>query len=202
MEHSLAFLKRHAKFAPLIKKHGKPDLDRYHGKMKIFSSILRSMIYQQISGKAAKAIHDRFLVLFPKTGPTPALLLKIPTTKLRAAGLSKSKIEYMRDAARKFKDGTIREKDFPSLASDEIIVNLTEIKGVGVWTAHMLLIFTLKRLDILPTGDLGIQKGFKILYKLRSLPDHDRMEKLAMEWREHASVASWYLWRVADGAKR
>ena len=195
-------LKRDPHFAPLIKKHGPPDLTRYHGKMRIFSAILRSIIFQQISGSAARAIQARFLALFPKSGPTPALVLKASSTKIRAAGLSAQKIAYMKDAAKKFNDGAIDERNFKKMTSQEIIDHLVQIKGVGVWTAHMLLIFTLHRVDILPTGDLGIQKGFQAMYKLRSLPSHTHMERLAKPWREHASIASWYLWRVADDAKK
>ena len=104
----------------------------------------------------------------------------------------------MRDAAKKFLDGTINPRKFAKMSSQEITDHLVQIKGVGVWTAHMLLIFTLLRPDILPTGDLGIRKGFQKVFRLRSMPDHKRMEKLARGWREHASVASWYLWRVVD----
>ena len=202
MRDSLAILKRHAKFGPLIKKHGPPDFSRYHGKDKVFSAILRSIISQQISTKAAAAIRGRFLELFPKSGPTPETILKMPVRKLRAAGLSAQKVAYMRDAAKKFKDGTINPRKFPKMTSTEITEHLVQIKGVGVWTAHMLLIFTLFRSDILPTGDLGIRKGFQIVYKLRTLPNHRQMERLAQAWREHASVASWYLWRVADQEKK
>lgn len=198
MEESLAFLRTHDTFSPLIEKYGPPDFSRYHGRARIFTAILRSIISQQISTKAAAAIRTRFLALFPKSGPTPKTLLHMPTAQLRAAGLSNQKIAYMRDAAEKFKDGTINPRKFARMTSDEIIEHLVAIKGVGVWTAHMLLIFTLQRPDILPTGDLGIKKGFKKIYNLRSLPDHRRMEKLAKDWREHASVASWYLWRVID----
>lgn len=199
---SLKHLAKHKKFGPLIKKHGPPDFSRYHGKARVFTAILRSIISQQISTKAAAAIRGRFLALFPKSGPTTELLLKMRVAKLRTAGLSAQKVAYMRDAAAKFKDGTINPRSFAKMASQEIIDHLVQIKGVGVWTAHMLLIFTLHRPDILPTGDLGIRKGFQVVYKLQSLPDHKKMEKLAKEWREHASVASWYLWRVADGAKK
>jgi DNA-3-methyladenine glycosylase II len=198
MEKSLNVLRKYPQFKALIKKHGPPDFSRYHGKARIFTAILRSIISQQISTKAAAAIRARFLALFPKSGPTPELLLKMPAAKLRTAGLSTQKINYMRDAAEKFKDGTINPRKFAKMTSDEIIEHLVQIKGVGVWTAHMLLIFTLERPDILPTGDLGIRRGFQKLYNLRKEPTHDKMEKLAKEWREHASVASWYLWRIVD----
>lgn len=199
---ALRMLKQDPHFAPLIQKHGPPDLTRYHGKMRIFSAILRSIIFQQISGSAARAIQARFLALFPKSGPTPGLVLKSSVIKMRSAGLSVQKIAYMKDAAKKFKDGIIKDRDFKKMTSQEIIDHLVQIKGVGVWTAHMLLIFTLHRVDILPTGDLGVQKGFQAVYKLRSLPSHKHMERLAKPWREHASIGSWYLWRAADDAKK
>jgi len=194
-------LNRVPQFKPLIKRYGLPDFKRYHGQARIFTAILRSIISQQISTKAAAAIRTRFLALFPKSGPTPELVLQMHARKLRAAGLSVQKINYMRDAAKKFKDGTINPHKFKSMTSEDIIKQLVQIKGVGVWTAHMLLIFTLHRPDILPTGDLGIKKGFQVAFKLATLPNHDTMELLAKKWREHASVASWYLWRAADGAK-
>ena len=198
---SLTHLRKYAVFRPLIKKHGPPDLKRHNGRMKVFTAILRAIISQQISTSAARAIRGRVWGLFPKSGPTPHLLLEIPIEKLRTAGLSSMKINYMRDAAVKFNDGTINPRKFPKMTSEQITDHLVQIKGVGEWTAHMLLIFTLHRPNILPTGDLGIRKGFKIIYKLRSLPSHERMEKLAKDWREHASVASWYLWRAADDVK-
>lgn len=197
-ERSLQHLSRNKHFGPLIKKHGPPDFTRYHGRSRVFTALLRSIVSQQISTKAAAAVRERFLKLFPKNGPTPNSILEMPAQKLRAVGLSKRKIEYMRDAARKFKDRTVNPRKFRTMTSQEIINHLVQIKGVGVWTTHMLLIFTLKRPDILPTGDLGIRRGFQRLYGLKKEPTHARMEQLAKEWREHASVASWYLWRMID----
>lgn len=170
--------------------------------MRVFSALLRSIIYQQLSGKAAGAIHTRLLALFPKSGPTPELLLKIRAPKLRAAGLSVQKITYVRDLAEKFLDGTINEKQFSKMSSQDVIDHLVQVKGVGVWTAQMLLIFTLNRPDILPTGDLAIQKGFQILYGLKAKPNKKHMEKLASPWMAEATAGSWYLWRVADEAKK
>jgi 3-methyladenine DNA glycosylase/8-oxoguanine DNA glycosylase len=189
-------------FRPLIKKHGPVDLTRYHRRQKtVFQALLRSIVYQQISGKAAASILARVEALFPKNKPTPELLLKLPDAALRAAGLSGQKVVYVKDLASKCLDGTIDEKRFPRMTSQEIIEHLVQVKGIGVWTAQMLLIFTLYRPDILPWGDLAIQKGFRTLYGLRSLPDKKRMEKLAEPWKEHASAASWYLWRIADMEK-
>ncbi len=202
MKDTTVLLRKDPRFAKLIKKHGPPDLTRYHGKIGVFEALLRAIIYQQLSGNAARAIHQRILALFPPGTPSPKAMLKIRTQKLRAAGLSAQKIGYVRDLAEKYLDGTINEKQFPKMTSEEIIEHLVQVKGIGTWTAHMLLIFTLQRPDILPTGDLGIRKGFQIVYKLRTLPDHKKMEALARPWRQSASAASWYLWRVADDAKR
>jgi DNA-3-methyladenine glycosylase II len=177
---SIRALKRDPKLAPVVRKFGPVDLSRYHRSHKtIFERLLRSIVYQQISGKAAAAILERVCELFPGDRPTPTLLLKLPRAKLRKAGLSPQKIEYVRDLAAKYLDGTIDEKRFPRMTSEEIIAHVVQVKGIGVWTAQMLLIFTLYRPDILPWGDLGIQKGFKEVYGLRKLPDKKTMERLA-----------------------
>ena len=205
---SIAHLKKDKHFATLIKKHGPPEIDRYHlsaqagGKIDVFHALLRSIVYQQLSGKAAATILARVVALFPDAKPTPEALLKIRAPRLRKAGLSAQKVSYVRDLARKCLDGTIDQKLFPKMTSAEIIEHVTAVKGIGTWTAHMLLIFSLNRLDILPTGDLGIRKGFQIVYGLKELPDAKTMDKLAKDWRDHASVAAWYLWRVADDKKK
>jgi len=212
MDESLAFLRRHKHFKPLIKLHGAPKLRRGRN---AFQALARAIIYQQISTAAALSVYRKFVALFgielPATldwekpvarkFPTPEEVLSIPDAKLRSAGLSSQKVAYIKDLALKFSDGTIEHKRLARMESDEIVTHLTQVKGIGVWTVHMFLIFTLNRPDILPVGDLGIRKGFQILYGLRELPTPTKMEKLAVEWRPHASVASWYLWRVADGVK-
>lgn len=199
---SITVLNKDKKLASLIKKYGPPDLAKYHGRKDIFHSLLRSIVYQQISGAAAASILARVHALYPRKKPTPELVLKTPKTKLRAAGLSTQKVSYVKDLAKKFADKEIDTHRFPEMSSQEIIEHVVRIKGIGEWTAHMLLIFTLDRPDILPVGDLGIRKGFQKVYKMRVLPDKKRMEKVAAPWRAHASVASWYLWRVADEDKR
>ena len=198
MSQSVAALKKRKQFAPLIKKHGPPDFTRYHGKRGIFESLLRSIVYQQLSGHAAKAIHMRVCTLYPKNKPTPELVLKTHAPKLRKAGLSAQKVAYTKDLAKYFEKGLINEKKIRRMESAEIIETLTKIKGVGVWTVQMLLIFTLQRPDILPTDDLGIRKGFQKVYGLPSLPTKRDMEALAAPWAEHATAASWYLWRSLD----
>ena len=200
---SIAVLKRDKRFARLIQKHGTPDFKwNNFERGNAFQSICRSIIYQQVSGAAAATILARFVALFPKGEfPTPLAVRKTPVGKMRAAGVSAQKASYIKDLALKFSDGTIRHHSLNQMTNEEIVEHLTQVKGIGVWTVHMFLIFTLKRRDVLPTGDLGIRKGFQIVYGLKSLPDRAKMEKLAAPWRAHASLASWYFWRAADSAK-
>ena len=115
--------------------------------------------------------------------------------------MSGQKASYIKDLALKFTDGTILESKLDTMSTEEILTHLIQVKGIGVWTVHMFMIFTLGRLNVLPVGDLGVRKGLQVVYKLRELPSPEKMEKLAKPWRQHASVASWYLWRVADDAK-
>ncbi len=199
IEDALAVLKRDKRFAALIRKHGVPDLKR---RGKPFQSLIRAIVGQQVSTAAARTIYARFIALFPKGKfPTPEMVQKIPLEKMRGAGLSGQKASYIKDLAEKFSDGTIRHRSLHRMKSEEIIEHLVQVKGIGVWSAHMFLLFTLNRPDILPTGDLGLRKGFQIVYGLRTLPEHAHMERLARPWRPHASIASWYLWRAADEAK-
>jgi 3-methyladenine DNA glycosylase/8-oxoguanine DNA glycosylase len=189
--------------AALIDRFGPPDLSRYHANSRgLFPALLRSIVYQQISGTAAAAILARVHALFPDGTPTPEALLRMRAPRLKKAGLSVQKITYVRDLAKKCLDGTIDESRFPTMTSVEIVEHLVQVKGIGQWSAQMLLIFTLYRPDILPIGDLAIQKGFKEVYGLRALPNKRQMERIAQPWRLHATAASWYLWRVADDAKR
>ncbi len=199
---SVALLRKDKRFAALIKKYGPPGIEAYHGKLDIFNSLLRSIVYQQLSGKAAATILARVVALFPDGKPTPAGLLKIRTPRLRKAGLSGQKVAYVRDLAAKCLDGTVDQKRFPKMTSEEIVEHLTAVKGIGEWTAHMLLIFTLHRVDILPTGALAIRKGCQSVPGLNQMPNPKERAKRAQDWRAHASVASWYLWRVADEAKK
>lgn len=206
MEKALESLSKDKRFAPLIKKHGKPNLKRG---INLFQALVRAIVYQQLSGKAAATIYGRFVVLFnkPKTPPSklrfpkPEQVLEADFLQLRSVGLSGQKATYIQDLAQKFTDGTVKHKQLHKMSSEEVTKHLTQVKGVGVWTVHMLQIFTLGRSDVLPVGDLGIQKGFQVVYKLKKLPNAKEMETLAAPWRAHASVASWYLWRAADEAK-
>lgn len=197
-EKSRQALSKHAAFRPLIKKHGLPE--KAHT-TRPFHALVRAIVYQQISGSAAASILKRFKALFGGKLPTPQALAAMPSARLRSAGISPQKAAYLHDLATKCIDGTVREKNLASMSNDEIIAMLTQVKGVGVWTVHMFLLFTLRRSDVLPTLDLGIKKGFHIVFGLDALPSHEVMERIAAPWRAHASLASWYLWRAADEAK-
>lgn len=182
-------------FAPLILRLPKPKFT----KRDPFEALVSAIIYQQLSGKAAGTIHKRFLELFPKVShPSPKQIIKISVEKMRSVGLSGQKISYLEDLSEKFLDGTIDPNLFPKMTDEEIRQHLIRVKGIGRWTADMFLMFTLHRPDVLPTGDLGIQKGMQRVYKLKSLPDSARMEKIAKPLRPYATVACWYLWRAID----
>ena len=159
-----------------------------------FASLAESIVYQQLNGTAAATIFARFVALAGDP-LTPEGILKLTDEQMRAAGMSKQKTAYLRDLAAKTTDGTLNFSQLASLTDEEIIEHLTQVKGVGVWTAHMFLMFTLKRPDILPTGDYGVQAAIKRHYKKRKLPKPHIMEKIAKPWVPYRSIASWYLWR-------
>jgi DNA-3-methyladenine glycosylase II len=193
---ALRHLKRDPHLVPLIAQHGRPT---FTPAANTFRALTESIIYQQLSGKAAAAIYSHFLDLFPgRRFPTPGHLLTVPPGKLRAAGLSTQKASYLIDLATKFCDGTIQPRRFASMSNEEISEHLIQVKGIGQWTADMFLMFALNRPDVLPVGDLGIRNGFKKLYHLRKEPTPEKMIALAEPWRPYRTVASWYLWRVLE----
>ena len=173
-----------------------------------FEALLESIIYQQLHGKAAAAILKRLLTAFGELHPTPEHLLEAPDDRLRACGLSASKTKALRDLAAKTIDGTVPTLTaIRRLPDEEIVARLTEVRGIGVWTVQMLLIFRLGRPDILPVTDYGVRKGFALTFgKLKptdkvtpmDLPTPAEMEKRAKKWQPWRSVASWYLWRACD----
>ncbi len=198
LERSVKYLARDPHLGAFIKRHGAISHRRAHAK-NVFQSLAEAIIYQQLSGKAADTICKRFITLFPgKSFPTPEDVLKISPTKMRTAGISQQKAGYLKDLALKCTDGTIVPRKFPRMSDSEIIEHVTAVKGIGEWTAHMFLMFTLGRPDVLPTGDLGIQKGFQKLFKLKKLPSPDHMTRLAKPWLGHRTVACFYLWRFLE----
>ena len=163
-----------------------------------FSTLVRSIVYQQLSGRVASRIFGRLLDLLPDRELTPGAVLALTVEQMRSAGLSGQKTAYIHDLAARTFAGEIDFALLPAMTDDEVIEMLTRVKGVGVWTAHMFLIFALQRPDVLPVGDLGVRTAIRKAYRMRALPRPARMEKIARAWRPWCSVASWYLWRSLD----
>ena len=162
-----------------------------------FHSLAEAIIYQQLNGKAAVTIFKRFAALAGEP-LTPEGILKLSEEQLRSVGLSKQKSSYLRDLAAKTHEGKLDFGRLPKLSDDEVIEHLTQVKGIGVWTAHMFLMFALRRPNVLPTGDFGVRMAMKKYYKKRKLPKPDQMEKIAKAWEPYRSVACWYLWKSLD----
>jgi DNA-3-methyladenine glycosylase II len=163
-----------------------------------FAAVARSIVYQQLSGKAAATIYARFSALFDDGIPNAAQLVALPEETLRSVGLSRQKAAYLRDLARRVHDGELPIETLHELGDDEIIAALTSIKGIGRWTAQMFLMFRLGRPDVLPDLDLGIQKGLQRAYRLRKRPTPRRVLEIGAKWAPYRTVAAWYLWRLLD----
>jgi DNA-3-methyladenine glycosylase II len=162
-----------------------------------FYSLAEAIVYQQLNGKAAATIFKRLAALAGEP-LTPEGILKLTDAQLRSVGLSKQKSSYLKDMAARASRGELDFSRLPEMTDDEVIKHLTQVKGVGVWTAHMFLMFTLKRPNVLPTGDYGIQMAIKKHYKKRKMPKPEVMAKIAKSWEPYRSVACWYLWRSLD----
>src|SRR6266851_1555440 len=162
-----------------------------------FHSLAEAIVYQQLNGKAAVTIFKRFAALAGEP-LTPEGILKLTNEQLRSVGLSKQKASYLRDMSEKTHRGDLNFSTLNEQSDEEVIKHLTQVKGVGVWTAHMFLMFTLRRPNILPTGDYGIQMAIKKHYKKRKMPKPEVMAKIAKSWEPYRSVACWYLWRSLD----
>jgi DNA-3-methyladenine glycosylase II len=162
-----------------------------------FHSLAEAIVYQQLNGKAAVTIFKRLAALAGEP-LTPEGILKLSEAQLRSVGLSKQKSSYLRDMAERAARGDLDFTRLPELTDEAVIEHLTQVKGVGVWTAHMFLMFTLRRPNVLPTGDYGIQAAMRKHYKKRKMPNPKQMEKIAKTWEPYRSVACWYLWRSLD----
>jgi 3-methyladenine DNA glycosylase/8-oxoguanine DNA glycosylase len=163
----------------------------------VFHSLAEAIVYQQLNGKAAVTIFKRFAALAGEPLSAEGIA-KLTAEQMRSAGLSKQKSSYLRDMADRAIRGELSFTHLPEMTDEEVIKHLTQVKGVGVWTAQMFLIFTLKRQNILPTGDFGIRMAMKKHYHKRKLPNPVQMEKIARPWEPYRSIASWYLWRSLD----
>jgi DNA-3-methyladenine glycosylase II len=163
-------------------------------------ALVRSIVYQQLSGKAAATIHGRLVERFAAgTFPDPGALLAMDDDALRACGLSRQKIAALRDLCRRVQDGSLPLDALDAMTDDDVTAALVEVRGIGRWSAEMFLLFHLGRLDVWPVGDLAIQKAVQRLHGLRKHPTAKRMHALGEPYRPYRSVASWYLWRLMDG---
>ena len=181
--------------AALIEKHGALDF-RPEGEM--FQSLVESILTQQLAWSAASAIIERVRKLFPGGVIEAAALYSTPTSKLRKAGVSPQKIRYLKDLSKRVYKGKLDLQVLKEAEDRKLLEALDEVLGIGPWTIHMLLIFTLGRPDVLPVDDLGIRKAIQSLYSLPDLPKKEEIEKLAINWRPYSSIASLYLWRHMD----
>jgi DNA-3-methyladenine glycosylase II len=163
-----------------------------------FETLVKSIVYQQLSGRVAQVIFGRLVAAVPEGLLTPANILALRPAKMRKLGLSKQKTAYIRDLARLTRDGTVDFAALPALPDAEVIERLTKVKGVGVWTAHMFLIFALRRTNVLPSGDLGIRSAIRKAYGLAGLPKPTEIEVLGQRWHPYCTVAAWYLWRSLE----
>jgi DNA-3-methyladenine glycosylase II len=162
-----------------------------------FSSVAEAIVYQQLNGKAAVSIFNRFADVAGRP-ITPEGILKLSDAQMRSVGLSKQKSAYLKDLAAKTASGVLDFARLPELSDEDVIKHLTRVKGIGVWTAHMFLMFSLRRPNVLPTGDYGVQMAVKKHYRKRKLPKPKDMEKIAKAWEPYRSVACWYMWRSLD----
>ncbi len=169
------------------RRRGRPRMDSY-------GTLLRSVVGQQISAKAAASIYDRLLALFDGRTPTPAELLAVEPERLRECGLSGRKVEYIRDLAAHVESGELELERLGVLSDDEVVNEITAIRGFGPWSAHVFLMFCLERPDVLPVGDLGIRRAVQVEYGLDELPAADELTRIAEPWRPHRTLACIYLW--------
>ena len=187
--------------ADVIGRAGPCALDSYW-RRSAFPALVHTIVAQQISTAAASTINRRVRRLFRRSTPTARGLLALGDEDLRGAGLSRQKIVYLRDLAERVRVGELSLAGLSRMSDEEVVEALTRVKGIGVWTAQVFMIFRLGRLDVLPVDDLGLQHGARVLYGLRKLPSERRFLELARPWRPYRSVGCWFLWqgrRLARG---
>ncbi len=192
---ALLYLKKDAKLRKIIEKY---ELSDWEKESDLFKDLIESIINQQLSGKAAATIFGRFKKLFgTKNFPKPKDIFKVSDEKIRACGISYSKIKYIKGICQAIVDKSLDVKKILSLSDEEVIIELTKLKGVGRWTAEMILIFSLQRPDVFSTGDLGLRTAVSKLYKI-DREDKEKIEKISKKWSPYRSLASRLLWRSLD----
>jgi DNA-3-methyladenine glycosylase II len=190
---------RDAPLAALIQEHG-PYEPRPSEKPDIFASLARAIIYQQLAGKAAASIHLRFTQLFTES-VNPQDILGFDIDTIRSAGLSNAKALAVQDLAKHVHEGKLRLSDIQNLNDDELVQSLVRVRGIGPWTAHMFMIFQLGRLNVWPTGDLGVRNGFGIAFCDGETPSVKELAAFGKPFEPYRSIVAWYCWRAADSAK-
>jgi DNA-3-methyladenine glycosylase II len=197
MDYSLALThltEADPKLAAVITQVGDCRLGEQQQTENLLAALAESILYQQLSGKSAAAIHRRFLQLYDNQVPTASAILNTPDELLRGAGISRPKILYLKDLAAKIHDFPTLE-ELSTWEDETIIQTLTQVKGIGRWTVEMLLIFRLHRWDVLPVDDLGIRAAIRKLYDLPDLPNKKTVNQIGQPWQPYRTIASWYLWR-------
>ena len=189
---AVKFLKKDPKFAKIILQVGKYNVKITKNR---YRSLVEAIIAQQLSGSAAESILNRFRKLYKSNFPKPIEVLQTADTKLRKVGLSKMKVIYIKELSKKIESRHLNMRNFSSMNDEQIIEHLTNVKGIGRWTAEMFLIFSMGRWDILPVGDLGLKKGIQLMFSLNELPTEEKIRKVADSWRPYRTVATWYIWK-------
>jgi len=192
-------LRRDPVLAALIREYGPCGLAAAQ-RADHFSALVRAIVFQQLSTKAASTIYSRMVALLPNGALTPEALAGLSDEQLRSAGISRQKGSYLRDLSEKVAAGVVPLDDLEHMDDEQVIEALTKIKGIGRWSAEMFLMFRLHRPDVLPVGDLGIMNAVMKVYRMRKKPSPDRLRRLGEAWRPYRSVASWYLWRSLGSA--
>jgi DNA-3-methyladenine glycosylase II len=191
IEDAIEFLQKDPQLSTIIDSVGSYKLKRRNHH---FSTLVQSIISQQIATSAAEAIFKRFKKLYPKF-PTASEILSTRKSKLRVVGLSGMKIEYLKDLARHVENGKLNMRSLSKMNDEDVITQLTQVKGIGRWTAEMFLIFSLGRQDVFPVDDLGLRKGVQMLFSLPEIPKPKEVEKLGERWKPYRTIATWYLWK-------
>ena len=192
---ALEKLNQDSKMEKLVKDYGIPDFEPQDD---YFKSLMRSIVFQQLSGKVAKIIYQRLTSLLPSNKIIPSEVLTLTNEEMRQVGLSSQKINYIKNLANYFDTNLFNSNKVEKMSNEEISKELIQIKGIGQWTVDMFLMFTLNRSDVMPYSDLGIQKGMKTLFNLDKLPTKEKMEALSIKWKPYRTIACWYLWKIVD----
>jgi DNA-3-methyladenine glycosylase II len=191
-------MRRDPVLAAIIREHGPCALGEARDRFDHFTMLVRAIVFQQLSTKAATTIYNRLLERMPGGIPNPQALASLSDEQLRTAGISRQKAAYLRDLGSRVAAGEVALDSIDALPDEEVIAALTRVKGIGRWTAEMFLIFRLQRPDVLPVNDLGILNAIQKAYRLRKKPTAKRLQKIGEPWRPYRSIACWYLWRSLD----